>query len=75
MCDALDHCKKHGADVTARVMAMIHHAGLMHLPLSPGQRGTRSVGLLAMVAAMIHDYGTHPHTLVLYNEIRFAVTK
>eukprot|EP00873_Tetraselmis_striata_P040930 jgi/Tetstr1/461194/TSEL_006331.t1 len=53
------HCKKHGADVTARVMAMIHHAGLMHLPLSPGQRGTRSVGLLAMVAAMIHDYG-HP---------------
>jgi hypothetical protein len=54
-----DHCKLHGADVTSRLLAIIRQTGLVDASACPGKRHSQSVGLVSMVAAMVHDYG-HP---------------
>jgi hypothetical protein len=51
-----DHCKLHGADVTTRLMTMLSKAGLANLSAAPASKQAQSVGLVSMVAAMIHDY-------------------
>jgi hypothetical protein len=54
-----DHCKLHGADVTSRLLAIVHQTGLVDMTACPGKRHSQSVGLVSMVAGMVHDYG-HP---------------
>lgn len=53
------HCKKHGADVVHRLMTMLNRTGLAQLSAAPDKKHSQTVGLLSMVAAMVHDYG-HP---------------
>eukprot|EP00873_Tetraselmis_striata_P005111 jgi/Tetstr1/425375/TSEL_015822.t1 len=50
------HCKAHGADVTNRMMTIVHTLGLTSI--TPGH-GEVSLGLVSLVAAMVHDFG-HP---------------
>eukprot|EP00873_Tetraselmis_striata_P011763 jgi/Tetstr1/432027/TSEL_021501.t1 len=50
------HCKSHGADVTNRLMVMMRHAGLVGARFTPNAKNSQRIGVVAMVAAMIHDY-------------------
>lgn len=57
-----DHCKLHGADVTTRLLAILSRTGLADLYLARGKAHSPQVGLMGMVAAMVHDYGAPPAT-------------
>jgi len=54
--DTMYHCKKHAADVTNRLMAIMTHSELADLPCP---RNHIPVSFVALIAAAVHDYG-HP---------------
>lgn len=49
-----DHSKKHAADVTNRVMAILNHTGLANIMF---EKLDLPISLVMMVAASVHDYG------------------
>jgi len=53
--DNMYHCKLHAADVTNRMVAIMVHSGLFDAPI----RSRLPLGLVALVAAAVHDYN-HP---------------